>query len=46
MRLGKEQAAGFVVDTEAGALAAQEITVEQIDTPPLTTEPEPSLTAR
>jgi hypothetical protein len=43
MRLGKEQAAGFVEDTEADALAVEAITVERAD-PPLTTEPEPSLT--
>ena len=46
MRLGKEEAAGYVEDTEAGPLAAQEITVDRIGQPPLTTEPEPSLTAR
>jgi hypothetical protein len=44
MRLGKEQAAGFVEDMEADALVAEEITVERVE-PPLTTEPEPSLTA-
>lgn len=46
MRLGKEQATGYVEDIEAGALAAEEITVERAEHLPLTTEPEPSLTAR
>ena len=46
MRLGKEEAAGYVEDIEAGPLAAQDDTVERIDQPSLTTEPEPSLTVR
>jgi hypothetical protein len=44
MRLGKEQAAGYVEDTETESLPAEELTVGQPDGMPLTTVPEPSLT--
>jgi hypothetical protein len=45
MRLGKEQAVGYVEDTEADSLPAQELTVGQADEMPLATAPEPSLTS-
>jgi hypothetical protein len=44
MRLGKEQAAGYVEDTEADALVAQEPTVSQADETPLAEAAEPPLT--
>jgi len=50
MRLGKEQAVGYVEDTgyveDAGAdsLPAQELTIGQPDGMPLTPAPEPSVT--
>lgn len=43
MRLGKEQAAGYVEDTEAGELPAEEFTAAQADETALTPAPEPSL---
>ncbi len=43
MRLGKEQAAGYVEDTEAGPLAAEEATVAQAEVMPLAAGPEPAL---
>ncbi len=46
MRLGKEQAAGYVEDIEADGLQAEEIAVERLDGMPLTIQPEPSLTVR
>jgi len=42
MRLGKEQAVGYVEDTEADAIAAEEITVDQSQLP-LTPVTEPAL---
>jgi len=44
MRLGKEQAVGYVEDTEAEALPAEELTTGHADGMPLTTALEPSLT--
>lgn len=47
MRLGKEQAAGYVEDTESTAedtLAAEELTTAQSDGLPLTPAAESSLT--
>jgi hypothetical protein len=44
MRLGKEQAAGYVEDTEADALPAAEATAGQAGGMPLATAPEPPLT--
>ena len=43
MRLGKEQATGYVEDTEAGALPAEELTAAQAGETALTPAPEPSL---
>ena len=43
MRLGKEQAVGYVEDTETDSLPAQE-PIGEADGMPLTTAPEPSLT--
>jgi hypothetical protein len=43
MRLGKEQAVGYVEDTEVDPVPAEEVTVGQADGMPLTTAPEPSL---
>jgi hypothetical protein len=45
MRLGKEQAVGYVEDTGADSLPAQELTIGQPDGMPLTLAPEPSVTA-
>jgi hypothetical protein len=45
MRLGKEQAVGYVEDTGADSLPAQELTIGQPDGMPLTPAPEPSVTA-
>jgi hypothetical protein len=45
MRLGKEQAVGYVEDTEADSLPAQELTVTKSDEMPPATATEPSLTA-
>ena len=44
MRLGKEQAVGYVEDTETDSLPAQEPAIGEADGMPLTTAPEPSLT--
>jgi hypothetical protein len=44
MRLGKEQAVGYVEDTEADSLPAEELANGQPDGLPLTLAPEPSLT--
>ena len=44
MRLGKEQAVGYVEDTEADSLPAEEAKAGQADWMPLTTDSEPSLT--
>jgi hypothetical protein len=44
MRLGKEQATGYVEDTEADALTAQGLTVSQSDEMTLAQADEPSLT--
>jgi hypothetical protein len=43
MRLGKEQAVGYVEDTEVDSVPAEEMTVGQADGMPLTTAPEPWL---
>lgn len=43
MRLGKEKATGYVEDTEADAVLAEEITTERPEQTPLTTAPEPAL---
>ena len=43
MRLGKEQAVGYVEDTEADSLPAEEAMAGRADWMPLTTDPEPSL---
>ncbi len=44
MRLGKEQAVGYVEDTEADSLPAEEAMAGEADWMPLTTATEPSLT--
>jgi hypothetical protein len=44
MRLGKEQAVGYVEDTETDSLPAEELTAGQPDGMPLSAAPEPSLT--
>jgi hypothetical protein len=44
MRLGKEQAVGYVEDTEVDSLPAEEATTGEAGWMPLTTDPEPSLT--
>jgi hypothetical protein len=46
MRLGKEQAVGYVEDTETDSPTAQEPAVGEADGMPLTTAPEPPLTVR
>ena len=46
MRLGKEQAVGYVEDTEADGLPAQELTTGELDEMPLAPAPEPPLTVR
>jgi hypothetical protein len=43
MRLGKEQATGYVEDTEADTVLAEEITAEQSEQTPLTPVPGPAL---
>ena len=43
MRLGKEQAVGYVEDTETDSLPAQETAIGEADGMPLTIAPEPSL---
>jgi hypothetical protein len=45
MRLGKEQAAGYIEDTEADALAEQELAVAQPESvSPVTAAEDPELT--
>jgi hypothetical protein len=44
MRLGKEQAVGYVEDTETDSLPVQEPVISEADGMPLTTVTEPSLT--
>ena len=44
MRLGKEQAVGYVEDTGTDSLPAEELTIGEGDGMPLTTAPEPPLT--
>jgi hypothetical protein len=44
MRLGKEQAVGYVEDTETDALPVQEPTIVEAEGMPLTTVAEPPLT--
>jgi len=46
MRLGKEQAVGYVEDTEADSLPAREPAICEADGMPLTTAPEPPLPVR
>jgi hypothetical protein len=46
MRLGKEQAVGYVEDTETDSLPAQDTAIGEADGMPLTAAPEPSLTVR
>lgn len=43
MRLGKEQAAGYVEDTEVGSLPAEEVTITKAEVTPLAADPEPAL---
>ena len=43
MRLGKEQATGYVEDTEADTVLAEDITAERSEQTPLTPAPEPAL---
>jgi hypothetical protein len=43
MRLGKEKATGYVEDTGADAVLAEEITAERPEPTPLTPAPEPAL---
>jgi hypothetical protein len=43
MRLGKEQATGYVEDTEADTVLAEEVTAERPEQAPLTPAPEPAL---
>ena len=44
MRLGKEQAVGYVEDNESDSLPAEGVTTGQTDGMPLTAAPEPPLT--
>lgn len=44
MRLGKEQAVGYVEDTETDSLPAEELTIGQHDGMPLATDLESPLT--
>jgi hypothetical protein len=44
MRLGKEQAVGYVEDTEADGLPAEELATGNPDEMPLALAPEPPLT--
>jgi hypothetical protein len=46
MRLGKEQAVGYVEDTETDSLPAREPVIGEADGMPLTAAPEPPLTVR
>jgi hypothetical protein len=43
MRLGKEQATGYVEDTEADTVLAEEFAAERSEQTPLTPAPEPAL---
>ena len=43
MRLGKEKASGYVEDTEADTVLAEDIIAEQSEQTPLTQAPEPAL---
>jgi hypothetical protein len=43
MRLGKEKASGYVEDTEADTVLAEEITAERPERTPLTPASEPAL---
>lgn len=43
MRLGKEKATGYVEDTEADTVRAEETTVELTEQTPLAPAPEPAL---
>ena len=43
MRLGKEKASGYVEDTEADTVLAEEITAEQSGQTPVTPASEPAL---
>ena len=43
MRLGKEQAAGFVEDTEADVPVAEEVKASQSERTPLVPVPEPAV---
>jgi hypothetical protein len=43
MRLGKEQATGYVEDTQADTVLAEEITAEQSEQTPLTPATDPAL---
>ena len=43
MRLGKEQATGYVEDTGADTVMAEEITAERPEQTPVTPAPEPAL---
>jgi hypothetical protein len=43
MRLGKEKAAGYVEDTEADTVLAEDLTAEWSEQTPLTPAPEPAL---
>ena len=45
MRLGKEQAVGYVEDTETDSLLAQEPAISEADGMPVAIAPEPSLPA-
>jgi len=44
MRLGKEQAAGFVEDTDTDAGVAEEITISQPERTELSPAPQPAVT--
>ena len=43
MRLGREQASGYVEDTEADTVLAEEITAEQSEQTPVTPASDPAL---
>jgi hypothetical protein len=43
MRLGKEQAVGYVEDTEADSLPVEEIEIDQSERTRLSPAPEPAL---
>jgi hypothetical protein len=45
MRLGKEEAVGYVEDTEADSLPVEEIEVDQSERTRLTPAPQPALRA-